>query len=321
MVNNAQQITQVNVTPGGAYGGVYREDCPSPARPVGSMAATWALINWPDQNNYALTIDFSAIVQSGVVRGIQSAYIDNTQCGIGVILQDCSGSKFTIPAGWQGVLEVSYIQNGQMYLAPDCDAATMTKIIAGNAAGVMPGYIFQTVINFYGFRQETKVWKGKGNAAAVLIGHSTPTIGEFDVFYDQWQGSVGGNGPSHSVELTPTFLNRMTYNSYEVTEITAAFCTASFVGTSTIFTPLLNIGSGNVSFPAGIFAQLILGSNNPGVAAAGNFQFQRSECGLYVGPMNDSGLAQSSLVAWLDATVGAVTGGSIYLTTKGYLFQ
>ena len=133
-------------------------DCPPNALSTGPTTCQWLNTVLQDETgawNPTYTFNFTNLTSgAGLFGGIQTAFIDNTQCAFPVSIIDGAGLAQSCPAGHQGFFPVQYSSQQNFALIADIPNSFFANIAAGSE-GVIP---LQTIVNFYNYRIEPRVW-------------------------------------------------------------------------------------------------------------------------------------------------------------------
>ena len=145
----------------------YIDTCPSPAGSIG-YNIFWSQLWYNNQlpQNWQANFNFSSLTNSGQAKGIQSAFVDNSQSPFDVALTDCSGASFIVRAGHQAIFPVQYNSMAEMSLIPANIDPDMVWIICQNDPSIglagnqpTPGVSIETTVTFYNYLQPPSTWR------------------------------------------------------------------------------------------------------------------------------------------------------------------
>jgi len=299
----AVQVNSLQVAPQGTQGGIYRTPFPTPAKSTGPLQINWLkVISGPSAPQQTAVFNFTALTGNNSLQGIQTAFVDNSNCPFGVIIQDSAGNNLDLPAGWQGYFDVAYVQNATISVMPDIPGAiaySITQACNGSQSGVAINPT--TTISFLNYQVTPRVWKTKICGAPFVsrsgYPYQTDCLGENGTFNETFAGNIeqGATG-----ELIPqSGITFDTNTPVVIKKILSVIATTTIADTTAnIFATLGLFTAGNNGGYSGI-PQLWLPLNPPvGTGPEGYVSYGaicNTDCSFYLG--NFESLAPSQSVS------------------------
>jgi hypothetical protein len=296
-VSLSNTISVVGTTPGS-----YQAECPSPAVSTGQGIINWMETYFNTAFHKAptkVTLDFTQMTNQGVAVGIQSALIDNSECGFPVTLIDSVGNTYQCPAGSQAIFNAEFVKGAPFVIQPAISTLMFQGIFSSDI--IYPGpqnqpVEQQTQVSFFNYRQQTKVWKVRPYPIGVQSPSGPGTLGTGTTVIDDSEITDCFQVQFFSPE-TWTLCNSNFFNGTQA----GKFCIKE------ISAPVLNVlTSGGASINPGYAVDLIAGTgafgpkkasismaplawppgtNNATVAGnwTGAIPFQGGRCGMAIG--------------------------------------
>ncbi len=217
-VASAFNLNFQSVTPG-----AYVDSCPTPAVSTSAYILPWSypMTLAKAQTLPGYMISFSSITDKNLLKGIQSAFVDNSQCSFPVCLTDGAGNTFIIKGGYQAYISVQFSQGQIFTISPVGNFNWLHALVTSNynnsGGAVTP---LQTIVNFLNTRVDTCFWEALEYYSPVAY---TSTNDKSITSYRngkitaQFTGEFSfttGNSP-----MVSNMLQAIPYNTFSITEM------------------------------------------------------------------------------------------------------